>query len=123
METGLNHISKVTVNTSNTALTMGSGNMEVFATPAIVALMGNAAMNAVAAHLTEVSTTVGAMMETSHIKPSALGETVMAEAILEEIDGRKLTFKVIASDSKGTIGEGKHIRYIVDRERFLSKLK
>ena len=123
MEKGLNHISKVTVNTSNTALTMGSGDMEVFATPAMVALMENAAMNAVAPHLTEGSTTVGAMMETSHIKPSALGETVMAEAILEEIDGRKLTFKVIASDSKGTIGEGKHIIYIVDRERFLSKLK
>lgn len=123
METGLKHVSTVTVSAANTALTMGSGDMEVFATPAMVALMENAAMKAVAPHLPEGSTTVGAMMETSHIKPSALGETVNAEAILEEIDGRKLTFKVTASDSKGTIGEGKHIRYIVDRERFLSKLK
>ena len=85
--------------------------------------MENAAMKAVAPHLPEGSTTVGAMMETSHIKPSAIGETVNAEAVLEEIDGRKLTFKVTASDSKGTIGEGTHVRYIVDRERFLSKLK
>ena len=123
METGLKHVSTVTVSAANTALTMGSGDMEVLATPAMVALMENAAMKAVAPHLPEGSTTVGAMMETSHIKPSALGETVNAEAILEEIDGRKLTFKVTASDSKGTIGEGKHIRYIVDRERFLSKLK
>lgn len=123
METGLKHVSTVTVSAANTALTIGSGDMEVFATPAMVALMENAAMKAVAPHLPEGSTTVGAMMETSHIKPSALGETVNAEAILEEIDGRKLTFKVTASDSKGTIGEGKHIRYIVDRERFLSKLK
>lgn len=123
METGLKHVSTVTVSAANTALTMGSGDMEVFATPAMVALMENAAMNAVAPHLPEGSTTVGAMTETSHIKPSALGETVNAEAVLEEIDGRKLTFKVTASDSKGTIGEGKHIRYIVDRERFLSKLK
>lgn len=123
METGLKHVSTVTVSAANTALTMGSGDMEVFATPAMVALMENAAMKAVAPHLPEGSTTVGAMMETSHIKPSALGETVNAEAVLEEIDGRKLTFKVTASDSKGTIGEGKHIRYIVDRERFLSKLK
>ena len=123
METGLKHVSTVTVSAANTALTMGSGDMEVFATPAMVALMENAAMKAVAAHLPEGSTTVGAIMETSHIKPSALGETVNAEAILEEIDGRKLTFKITASDSKGTIGEGKHIRYIVDRERFLSKLK
>ena len=113
----------MTVSAANTALTMGSGDMEVFATPAMVALMENAAMKAVASHLPEGSTTVGAMMETSHIKPSALGETVTAEAVLEEIDGRKLTFKVTAADSKGTIGEGKHIRYIVDRERFLSKIK
>ncbi len=123
METGLKHVSTMTVSAANTALTMGSGDMEVFATPAMVALMENAAMKAVASHLPEGSTTVGAMMETSHIKPSALGETVTAEAVLEEIDGRKLTFKVTAADSKGTIGEGKHIRYIVDRERFLSKIK
>ena len=123
METGLKHVSTVTVSAANTALTMGSGDMEVFATPAMVALMENAAMKAVAPHLPEGSTTVGAMMETSHIKPSAIGETVNAEAVLEEIDGRKLTFKVTASDSKGTIGEGTHVRYIVDRERFLSKLK
>lgn len=123
METGLRHTSTITVGQANTALAMGSGDMEVFATPAMVALMENAAMKAVAPHLPEGSTTVGAMMETSHIKPSALGETVNAEAILEEVDGRKLTFHVTASDSQGTIGEGKHIRYIVDRERFLAKLK
>lgn len=123
MEKGLKHISTTTVTTANTALTMGSGDMEVFATPAMVALMENAAMKAVAPHLPEGSTTVGAMMQTSHIKPSAPGETVTAEAVLQEVDGRKLTFRVTASDSEGTIGEGIHIRYIVDRERFLSHLK
>ena len=123
MEKGLKHINTTTVTTANTALTMGSGDMEVFATPAMVALMENAAMKAVAPHLPEGSTTVGAMMQTSHIKPSAPGETVTAEAVLQEVDGRKLTFRVTASDSEGTIGEGIHIRYIVDRERFLSRLK
>lgn len=123
MEKGLRHISTTTVTAANTALTMGSGDMEVFATPAMVALMENAAMKAVAPHLPEGSTTVGAMMQTSHIKPSAPGETVTAEAVLQEADGRKLTFRVTASDSEGTIGEGIHIRYIVDRERFLSRLK
>lgn len=123
MEKGLKHISTTTVTAANTALTMGSGDMEVFATPAMVALMENAAMKAVAPHLSEGSTTVGAMMQTSHIKPSAPGETVTAEAVLQEVDGRKLTFRVTASDSEGTIGEGIHIRYIVDRERFLSRLK
>lgn len=123
MEKGLKHISTTTVTAANTALTMGSGDMEVFATPAMVALMENAAMKAVAPHLPEGSTTVGAMMQTSHIKPSAPGETVTAEAVLQEVDGRKLTFRVTASDSEGTIGEGIHICYIVDRERFLSRLK
>lgn len=123
MEKGLKHISTTTVTAANTALTMGSGDMEVFATPAMVALMENAAMKAVAPHLPEGSTTAGTMMQTSHIKPSAPGETVTAEAVLQEVDGRKLTFRVTASDSEGTIGEGIHIRYIVDRERFLSRLK
>lgn len=123
MEKGLKHISTTTVTAANTALTMGSGDMEVFATPAMVALMENAAMKAVAPHLPEGSTTVGAMMQTSHIKPSAPGEAVTAEAVLQEVDGRKLTFRVTAYDSDGAIGEGIHIRYIVDRERFLSRLK
>lgn len=123
MEKGLKHISTTTVTAANTALTMGSGDMEVFATPAMVALMENAAMKAVVPHLPEGSTTVGAMMQTSHIKPSAPGEAVTAEAVLQEVDGRKLTFRVTAYDSEGTIGEGIHIRYIVDRERFLSRLK
>ncbi len=122
MEKGLTYTSKTTVCKENTALTVGSGDMEVFATPALVALMENAAMNAVKPYLPEGSTTVGAMIQTSHIKPSGLGEEISATAVLEEAEGRKLTFKVSASDPKGIIGEGIHIRYIVDRERFLSKL-
>ena len=122
METGLTFTSKAVVKKENAAITMGSGDMEVFATPAMVALMENAAMKAVAAELSEGATTVGAMMNTSHIKPSPLGAEVSATAVLIEVDGRKLTFSVKASDEAGVIGEGTHIRYIVDRERFLSKL-
>ncbi|WP_300727937.1 thioesterase family protein [uncultured Bacteroides sp.] len=122
MEKGLTYTSKTIVDKTNTALALGSGDMEVFSSPAMIALMENAAMKAVESELPEGSTTVGAMMQSSHIKPSAMGETVTATAILEEVEGRKLTFKVSAADSKGLIGEGRHIRYIVDRERFLSKL-
>lgn len=122
MEKGLTYTPQTTVCKGNTALTLGSGDMEVFATPALVALMENAAMNAVKPYLPKDSTTVGAMIQTSHIKPSGLGEVISATAILEEEEGRKLTFKVSASDSKGIIGEGIHIRYIVDHKRFLSKL-
>lgn len=93
-----------------------------FATPAMVALMENAAMNAVVGELPEGATTVGAMMNTTHIKPSAMGDTVSATAVLKEVAGRKLTFEVHAKDSKGVIGEGMHVRYIVDREKFMSKL-
>ena len=122
METGLTYTSTVTVSEENIAATMGSGDLEVFATPAMVALMENAAMNAVVGELSEGATTVGAMMNTTHIKPSAMGDTVSATAVLKEVEGRKLTFEVHAKDSKGVIGEGMHARYIVDREKFMSKL-
>ena len=122
MEVGLKYESTVVVSPSNTAATMGSGDMDVFATPAMVALMENAAMLAVAAHLPEGSATVGTQMNTSHIKASPLGATITASAELTEVEGRKLTFAVKAWDEKGTIGEGGHTRFVVDRERFLSKL-
>ncbi len=122
MEKGLTYTSKVKVTQANTALALGSGDMEVFATPALVALMENAAMKDVQPELPEGSTTVGAFIETTHVKPSALGEEVSATAVLENVEGRKLAFKVTASDTKGVVGEATHIRYIVDRERFMSKL-
>ena len=121
METGLTYTSTVVVSKENVAATMGSGDLNVFATPAMVALMENAAMSAVADELPEGSTTVGAMMNTTHI-PSAVGDTVSATAVLKEVEGRKLTFEVRAQDSKGVIGEGTHVRYIVDKEKFMSKL-
>lgn len=122
MEKGLTYTSTTRVTPENTALTMGSGDLPVFATPAMVALMENAAMNAVKDQLEEGNSTVGASIQIVHTKPSGIGETVTATAVLEEVEGRKLSFSVTASDSKGKIGEGTHIRYIVDRERFMSKL-
>ena len=122
MNIGLNYTSTTTVENSNTALALGSGDMEVFATPAMVALMENAAMNAVAAHLEAGQTTVGSQITTTHIKPSALGATITATATLTAVEGRKLTFAVEAYDGETLIGSGTHVRYIVDRERFLAKL-
>ena len=122
LEVGLKYQSRVVVSEHNTALKLGSGDMEVFATPAMIALMENAAMNAVASHLDMGATTVGTMMKSSHIKASALGTNIVAEAELVAIDGRRLCFAVKAWDDRGVIGEGEHERFIVDRERFLSKL-
>ena len=122
MEIGLTYTSKLVVSTDHVAAVMGSGDLHVFATPAMVALMENAAMLAVAEYLPEGSTTVGAMINTSHMKPSPVDETIQATAVLTGIEGRKLTFSIKAEDSKGVIGEAEHVRFIVDRERFMSKL-
>ena len=122
MEIGLTYTSTLVVSKDHVAAVMGSGDLHVFATPAMVALMENAAMMAVAEHLPKGSTTVGAMMNTSHVKPSPVDESIKATAVLTEVEGRKLTFEIKAEDSKGIIGEAVHVRYIVDRERFMSKL-
>lgn len=122
LKIGLNAESKVEVTTANTALTLGSGDMDVFATPAMIALMENAAMRAVAEALPEGSATVGTEMQTTHIKASKLGANITASAELIEFEGRRLLFTVKAWDEAGMIGEGRHTRFIVDRERFLSKL-
>ncbi len=80
-------------------------------------------MKAVAEALPDDQTTVGSLMNASHLKPTAVGDMVSATATLVAIEGRKLTFRVEALDSEGTIGEGDHVRYIVGREKFLAKLK
>ncbi|MBP3679995.1 MAG: thioesterase family protein [Bacteroidaceae bacterium] len=122
MKIGLTYTSTLVISKDHVAAVMGSGDLHVFATPAMVALMENAAMLAVANHLPEGSTTVGAMMNTSHVKPSPVGDEVKATAVLTGIEGRKLTFSVKAEDSKGVIGEAVHVRYVVDKEKFMSKL-
>lgn len=123
LEKGLSSQSRTLVAADNTAAEMGSGDLPVFATPSMVALMENAAMSAVAPALPEGSTTVGAEMNVTHIKPSGLGAEITASAVLTEVDGRKLTFNVGARDAEGMIGEGVHIRYVVDREKFMAKIK
>ena len=121
LEQGLSARSIATVTADNTAASMGSGDLPVFATPAMVALMENAAMQAVAGELPEGATTVGAEMNVTHIKPSGLGAAVTATAVLTAVEGRKLTFNVGARDAEGMIGEGVHVRYVVERARFMEK--
>lgn len=122
LKEGLTHTSKVTVTLDNCASAVGSGGLNVFATPSMVALMENAAMNAVAPLLPPGSTTVGSEINTTHIKPSALGAEIEATATLTAVEGRKLLFDVEARDASGTIGKGTHVRFIVDIERFMAKL-
>ncbi len=122
MEIGLKHISTLVVTEKELALNVGSGDLPVLATPAMLALMENAAMLAVKEALPHDSTTVGGMIESSHLKPTKLGNAVKATATLEKIEGRKLYFKVEAYEGETLIGSGKHLRFIVERDKFLSKL-
>lgn len=122
LETGLTYTSRLTVGNENTAIALGSGDMPVLATPAMMALMENAAMLAVAPALEEGDTTVGGHIESSHLSPSSVGAEVSATATLEKVDGRKLYFKIIAHQGDKIIGEGTHLRFIVNREKFLAKI-
>lgn len=122
LETGLTYTSRLTVGNENTAIALGSGDMPVLATPAMMALMENAAMLAVASELEDGDTTVGGHIESSHLRPTPVGAEVSATATLEKIDGRKLYFKIIAHQGDKIIGEGTHLRFIVNREKFLTKI-
>lgn len=123
METGLTYTSHTVVTDGNTAEHVGSGDLAVFATPAMAALMENAAMLAVAPALEKGQTTVGSEISISHIKPTGIGSKVSATAVLAAVEGRKLSFNVAARDEDGMIGEGTHIRFIVDSERFMGKVR
>jgi predicted thioesterase len=122
LQEGLQHTSQLTVTDAVTAIAMGSGDMPVLATPAMMALMENAAMLAVADHLPEGCTTVGGHITSSHLKPSKLGDTVTATAVVTRIDGKKIEFKVEAHCGDMLLGEGTHLRFIVDKEKFMSRL-
>lgn len=122
LQEGLNHTSELTVTQSLTAVAMGSGDMPVLATPAMMALMENAAMLAVADYLPQGCTTVGGHITSSHLKPSRLGDTVTATATVTRVDGKKIEFKVEARCGDTLLGEGTHLRFIVDKEKFMSRL-
>ncbi len=122
MEIGLTYTNELKVTKELTAMHVGSGDLPVLATPIMIALMENAAMNAVIDDIDDIETTVGASVDVKHLKPTPMDDVVKATATLEAIEGRKLTFKVEAYDSLGLIGEGTHVRYIVNIEKFMSKL-
>jgi len=122
LQEGLQHTSELRVDGSNTAIAMGSGDLPVLATPAMMALMENAAMLAVAPHLPEGSTTVGGHIAASHIKPTAVGEAVTATATVIKVEGKKIEFEVQAHCGDTLIGDGTHLRFIVDKEKFMSRL-
>lgn len=109
------------VEREDTAYEVGSGALLVYATPCMVALMEGAACEALEGMLPEDKTTVGAMLNISHLSATPVGLEVRAEAEVTEVEGNAITFSVTAYDESGKIGEGIHKRYIVSTQRFLDK--
>lgn len=120
---GLRGQAETQVTADKTAHALGSGDLEVLGTPALVALMERAAVNAVADCLQPTETTVGTAIEIAHVAATPAGLPVHAEARLTAIEGRTLTFLIEAHDSREKIGQAHHRRVIVTRDRFMAKAR
>jgi predicted thioesterase len=121
VDTGMRGEAKLVVAEADTAHALGSGDVTVLGSPRLVALCEEATVNAIDGELDTGTTTVGMRVQFDHLQPTPIGAEVVAEAVLERVEGRKLTFNVTAHDSGGLIGAGKITRVVVDRERFMSK--
>lgn len=122
LKTGIQGYHEITVTTELTAMVYGSGLMEVFATPAMIALMEKTCQLSVQPALEEGFVTVGVHVNVSHVRATPVGLKVWCESQLLAIDGRKLHFSVKAFDNDGVIGEGTHDRFIVNQDKFMKKL-
>lgn len=120
---GIKGEKRIIVDNSHSAKTHGSGVLDVFATPAMIALMENTAHSSTDKFLPKGMVSVGIEINAKHIKATPIGKEVKCFSILKEIEGKKLFFDIEAFDEEGKIGEAKHIRYIVDAVRFMEKLK
>ena len=123
LQPGLVGIASVQVSPANTAQALGSGTVPVFATPALVALLEQAAVNALAGALPSGSTSVGTRVDIRHTAATPVGMTVSATATLAEVDGRRLRFDVTARDPMESVAEGIHERVVVDEQRFVARVE
>lgn len=123
VEVGQSSTATVVVSESNTAKTMKSSSLEVFATPAMCALMEEAAQAAIQPHLNDGEGSVGISLSISHDAPSPIGATITATATVVAIEGRKISFTVEAHDNISVIGKGEHDRFIINNESFIKKVK
>lgn len=121
IECGLKGKAETLVTREKTAKFVGSGELEVLATPMLAALMENAALGAL--NLSENQTSVGTYLNIKHLAPTPVGMKVWAEAEVIKTEGRKIIFKVVAFDEEEKIGEGEHERVIVSKDKFMAKAK
>ena len=118
---GLTGTSELTVSDKDLAVNVGSGSLEVLATPVMVMLMEKAACACISDFLEGDETTVGTEINVKHISATPKNMKVCAEAELLEVNGRELVFSVKAYDEAGDIGEGIHKRFVVYGEKFTAK--
>lgn len=121
LKTGIKGHQELVVTQELTAKNMGSGVMDVFATPAMLALMEKTAFTSVAEYLNEGCGSVGTKVDIEHVASSPVGMKITCDSELIEVEGRKLVFKVEAYDEKGLIGKGTHERFIVENKKFQEK--
>ncbi len=118
---GTKGFAEALVEQEDTAKTVGSGDLMVYATPCMVALMEGAAFESIAPLLAEGESSVGVSMNVAHTAATPVGMEVHAESTVTAVDGRKVTFEIIACDESGEIGRATHERVIIRSERFLEK--
>lgn len=121
LQPGIKGRQEVVVTENNSANALGSGLLEVFATPAMIALMEKTAWQSVAPDLNDGEGTVGTMLNIKHTAATPLGMRVWCESELIEVDGRRLVFRVEAYDETGKIGEGEHERFVINNRKFMTK--
>ena len=121
LEIGLKGYQEVVAADNNSAKTMGSGSLDVFATPAMIALMEETAWKSIQPYLEEGQGSVGIQLNVDHLAATPLGMKVHCESEVTAVEGRKITFKISAYDEAGLIGEGTHQRFIVENEKFQGK--
>jgi fluoroacetyl-CoA thioesterase len=121
LKVGATGTSSTTVTEHNTAAALGSGSLKVFGTPAMIALVEEAACSCLTPTLDSESTSVGTHIDVKHLSPTPIGDTVTATVTVTEIDRRRVSFDVVVSDSTDVIGKGVHSRFIVNATKFMSK--
>lgn len=122
MDTGIKGYKEITVTKELTAISLGSGDLEVYATPAMIALMEETASESVKPGLEVGQGSVGTYIAIKHLAATPIGMRVRCESELVEVDGRRLVFNITAYDEKDKIGEGTHERFIISNDKFQSKV-
>ncbi|WP_304127144.1 thioesterase family protein [Mogibacterium diversum] len=122
MDTGIKCYKEITVTKELTAISLGSGDLEVYATPAMIALMEETASESVKPTLEVGQGSVGTCIAIKHLAATPIGMRVRCESELVEVDGRRLVFNITAYDEKDKIGEGTHERFIISNDKFQSKV-